>query len=121
MSRGPSLHRRARRLSTRIGAAAVTFTRTVQAYDPATGNTTPTTTSISGSATPDNEDQSQFYQALGLVVTKAVTLLFTPITYGQKPELGDTVVWSGDTHTVRHVAPVELDGNAIMSKVTVSS
>jgi hypothetical protein len=120
MSRGASLHRRAQRLSQRMGAP-ITFTHTEQEYDPTTGNTAPAETSITGNAVPDDQDQSQLYQALGLVVAKAITLLFTPATYGQKPELGDTCVYAGETRTVRHVAPVELDGNAIMSKVTVSS
>lgn len=116
MSTASGLHRRGLAFTRRIGVA-VTYTRIEQIKDPATGALTPTVTTITGSSSPDSEDQTQRYQALGLIGQRAATHNFWPDIIGQKPELNDTVVRAGETWRVRDVAPFDLGGDAITCKV----
>lgn len=99
--------------------AAVTFTLVTQTYDAETDTSTPATTTVSGHAVRVRGNPRQ-YEALGLVEASTPTLLFVPTTYGEEPELGATVVWNGETYTVRDVAPLAPDGSAILSRVVVS-
>lgn len=100
----------------------ITFTRTTQTYDAATDTMTPVTTTVTGEAVRVKGDP-QRYQALGLRLDTMPTLLFTPTTYGEVPEPGDTVVWpltGGDTYTVKDVDPVAPDGVVILARVVIA-
>lgn len=98
---------------------SVTFTRTTQAENLATGVLTPTVTTISGNAIRVR-GLPQTYRALGLIDSEAPTLLFDATTYGDRPAPGDTVVWEGLTWVVRDVNPVAPDGVAIISRVVIT-
>jgi hypothetical protein len=105
----------------REAGAPVTFTKTtLGSYDPVTGASTPTTVTVAGHATriPGKPDT---YQALGLIESKAPTLLFAPSAYGDVPPLGASVTWSGEKHVVRDVDPLEPDGTAILAHVVIES
>jgi len=119
MTQGPSLHQRANTLLTRIGSP-VTFTFTQTTINELTGGTIASAFFVSGHAIPDTDDQPKVYQDLGLIIGKAVTLLFSPSAYGEVPQIGSTVVWGGTTYTVRFVSPHELDATAILVKVVIS-
>lgn len=112
-----ALQKVADKATTKFGAP-VTFTRTTEGtHDPLTETFgEPTVTTITGSAVRTRGDKDT-YTRLGLVYAKHPTLLFTPDTAGELPELGDTVVWSGSTYTVAEVGPIEPDGDAIAARV----
>lgn len=102
----------------------ITFTRITQTADPATGIPTPSTSTIAGNAVrvrPRVHDIAR-YDAIGLKVQDVVTLLFTPATYGDTPQPGDTVPWpsTGPTFTVRDVNPIAPDGVTIAARVAVT-
>ena len=61
------------------------------------------------------------YQALGLSLTENPTLVFTPTTYGETPQPGDSVVWpaNGTTYCVEDVDPVAPDGVTILARVVI--
>lgn len=99
--------------------AAVTFTRLVEGYDPATDLVSPTTTTVAGQAVQVRPSYER-YRALGLVIEDARRLLFAPTTFGAQPTVGDTVTWSGDLLTVRDIEPISPDGNTLICFVTVS-
>ena len=101
--------------------AAVTFTyATAGTYDAATDTyTTPTSTTVSGSAMQVRGTPEQNV-VLGLVESEAPTLLFAPTTYGGVPEPGYTVSWNSVTYTVKAVTPVAPDGTVILARVVVA-
>lgn len=99
--------------------AAVTFTKTLQQHDAATDAVTSTTLSVVGHAVQTRSDPKR-YEALGLLITEARTLLFAPTIYGALPAPGYTVTWAGSEWTVRDVDPVAPDGTALVARVTVS-
>lgn len=111
-------HSRAHDLVRRKGAA-VTFTTTTQAYDPATDTLTPTTSTVAGQAVQVAGDPER-YRDLGLIETEARTLLVAPTTFGQVPAVGAAVTWGGVTWTVRWLEPVAPDGTAIVVEIVVS-
>ena len=104
----------------------ITFTRTTQTADPATGIPTPTVTTITGNAVrvaPRSKLDIERYAELGLQLHQIAVLLFTPTTYGDTPQTGDTVVWpatNGATYTVRDVNPIAPDGVTIAARVAVT-
>lgn len=102
--------------------AAVTFTRTTNGYDAATGLVTPTDTTITGQAIQVRLGGAALerFRALGLVVEDGRRLVFAPTTLGQQPSVGDRCTWSGDVLTVRDVELVAPDGEAIIAYVTVA-
>lgn len=106
--------------------AAVTFSRVTQgSYDAATDTATPATSTVSGYAIRVSGDQTtrgnpDRYSQLGLVESKAPTLLFAASTYGSVPELGATCSWNSETFTVRDVNPIAPDGTPIVSYVVIS-
>lgn len=86
---------------------------------PTTGRySAPSTSTVSGSAVRV-KGNPKTYEALKLVEAEAPTLLFAPTTYGQLPELGAVVSWGGVSYTVKDVAPVAPDGNAIIARIVV--
>lgn len=60
------------------------------------------------------------YRELELVEDRALTLLFRPTTFGEKPPLGSCVTWAGEEYNVNAVEPVAPDGNSIIARVVVS-
>lgn len=104
----------------RANGAAVTFTHATSTYNPTTGvDVAGTPTTISGyalrvSGSPDT------YRARSLIPSTSPTLFFVPSTYGDVPEEGDTVVWAGETLTVKDIDPFEPDGVAIFAYVVVA-
>ncbi len=61
------------------------------------------------------------YTQLGLTILRAITLFWVPVTYGDRPTLGSTVVWSdGLTYTVRWVEALAPDGKLITATVVCS-
>lgn len=104
----------------RDAGAAVTFTRTVQAHDEATGQVTPTETTIAGYAIRDTGRPDR-YARLALLPSRAPTLLFAASTYGDAVALGDVVTWGGLTYTVRDIEPVAPDGTPIVASVVVGA
>ncbi len=99
----------------------VTFARTVPGtHDPATDTwTDPTETTITGFAIQVRGDPDT-YRDLGLIQSEAPTLFFTPTSYGDRPQPGDTVTWAGATLTVRDVQPIQPDGVMLAAKVVVA-
>jgi len=97
---------------------AVTFTRTTRSYSGTTDTPTTQTTTLPGTAIRVRGDPHR-YSALGLVESKAPTLLWIPTTYGDTPEPGDEVVWRSETYTARDVEVVAPDGVTIAAKVIV--
>ena len=98
---------------------AVTFTRTAQgSYDAATDTATLSTSTIVGTAVQVQGDPHR-YAALGLVESKAPTLIFVPNTYGDTPEPGDVVTWQSQEYTVRDVTPAAPDGVTIAARVII--
>ena len=106
---------------------ATTFTRTNPGtYDGTTDTFTGAAAStITGSAIQVKGNPSR-YAALGLVLSTMPTLFFTPTTYPllangtEFVQPGDTVVWSGQTFTVRDVDPIAPDAYVIAARVIVS-
>lgn len=97
------------------------ITRTVQAsYDPTTDSSTLTTTTIEGLAVRTQGNPHR-YAELGLVESKAPTLIFVPETYGDTPEPGDTLEWVNETYTIRDVQPWAPDGVTIGCSMVVST
>lgn len=104
-----------------------TFTRTsAGTYDGATGTWSgPATTTITGSAI-QVRGTPQRYQALELVLSTMPTLFFTPDDYPLLANTdafvlaGDTVVWTGDTYTVKDVDPIAPDGYVIAARIIVA-
>jgi ABC-type transport system substrate-binding protein len=105
----------------KAAGSAVTFrTASPGTFDPATGTyTDDTTTSVVGAAIRIGANPI-LYQALNLVTAEAPTLLFAPATAGALPPLGATVMWGGETYTVKNVTPVAPDGTAILARVVVA-
>jgi hypothetical protein len=101
--------------------SAVTFTRTNPGTYDATTDTysSPSTSTVTGDAIQVAGNPEQ-YKALELIESEAPTLFFTPDTYGQLPELGDTVVWNSVTYTVRAKQPIAPDGTAIAARLVVA-
>ena len=105
----------------RTAGAAVTFTRTTNAYDEATGLLTPTTATVTGYAIRDMGSPDR-YERLGLVPATHPTLWVTTATYGAAVLLGDTVTWGGKVLTVKDVEPVDLDGTgAVIASVVAGA
>lgn len=100
---------------------AVTFSHgTPGTYDPATDTSTAgTTVSVSGFAM-QIDGLPEVYAALGLVQSENPTLLFRPTAPGTMPALGSTVVWGGETLTVKDVEPLAMNGTATAARVRCS-
>lgn len=100
--------------------AAVTFTKTSQAYNASTGESTPIVTSVAGRAVQVSGDPVA-YERLSLTESDAPTLLFAADTYGEIPEVGSRCTWGGRTYTAREVLPDAPDGTAIRCRVVISA
>ena len=100
---------------------ATTFTySTPGTYDAATRTySTPTTTTITGSAIEVRGDP-ETYKALSLIESEAPTLMFAPTTYGDEIEPGYTVSWSNVTYTVKSVRHLRPDGVCILSYAVIA-
>lgn len=96
----------------------ITFTRTTQVENESTGVLTPTVTTITGAAIRVR-GSPETNRALGLVDSEAPTLLFTPTTYGERPQAGDTVIWESLLWSVADVNPIAPDGITIMARVVI--
>lgn len=101
--------------------AYVTFTHEVPGtYNPETDQETGGSSStISGYAMEIAGDPT-LYTQLGLIESDNPTLQFVPDTLGQLPVLGSTVVWGGETLTVKNVLRLAMNGTAEAAKVVVS-
>ena len=88
----------------------ITVTRRTQTHDSATGLTSETVTTLTGSAFAKSSGEADVYERLSLVRAEAPLLLFTPTTYGDKAEIGDTLPWAGNTYTVRSARSLDPDG-----------
>lgn len=101
--------------------AAVTFTfANPGTYDRATNTYSGgSSSSVSGYASRVPGDPER-YKLLGLIEGESPTLLFTPDTNGDKPELLATVTWASATYVVRDVDPWAPDGTARSCRVVVS-
>jgi hypothetical protein len=110
----------------RGAGAEVTFRKVTQTHDPATETFTESVASVSGYAVRTraiSQQDRQRYEALGLVSSDVIVLLFTTYTYGDAPELGSTCTWGGATNTymVRDVDALDPDGSGgILFRVAVS-
>lgn len=117
---GARMHANALRLAQSVGRAC-TFTETTQAYDPTTGTYTASAVQVAGYAVRDNPTP-EFYQALGLTVQGSETLLFSPSTFGEEPEIGATVVWGDDdddTYTVKQIERIGPNSTASLLRVVL--
>lgn len=88
-------------------------------YNPETGASTLTITTVVGVAIRDKGDP-KVYDRLGLIESDAPTLLFVADTAFEVPELGMTGTMAGVKYTVRDVNPIAPGGSAIMTKLVVS-
>lgn len=100
--------------------AAITFTkRSAGTHDPITDTfSAPSLSSVAGHAIRTKGDAKR-YESLKLTPTDAITLLFAPTTYGQRPALGATATWEGAPVVVRDTDPVAPDGSDIVCRVIV--
>ncbi len=105
---------------------SITFTRTTQTHDAATGTMTSATSTVVGSAIrvqPRSIFEWEMYKELSLTEAEAPLLFFTPNAYGEVPKPGDVVTWpetDGTVYTVRRVSPLAPDGVVIAARVLVS-
>jgi hypothetical protein len=101
----------------------ITVTRRTQMHDEATGLTSEVVTTITGSAIEKSSGEADVYAALSLMRAEAPLLLFTPTTYGDEVQIGDTLQWpeSGTTYTVRSARHLRPDGVVILSYLVVST
>ena len=97
---------------------SVTFTRTTTVHTPGVGSSS-TTTTIAGEAFGKLSGALEEFAAAGLTSQSARLLVFTPATYGDFPDKGDTVEWESETWTVHSVRTLAPDGVAILSYVVV--
>lgn len=105
----------------------ITFTRRRKggtAYNPVTDRrSAPDVTTITGTAIKDTGDPDQ-YRELGLIQGQALTLLFTPTTYGDRIDVGDECEFpegSGARYTARACEHLDPDGfGPIVTTVVVS-
>lgn len=101
--------------------AVVTFSHgTAGGYDAATDTfSAGSVVTVLGRAMQiDGEPET--YAALGLIQSENPTLLFRPDTSGQLPALGSTVVWGGESLTVKDVEPLAMAGVATAARIRVS-
>lgn len=99
--------------------AAVTFSKTVVAYDAATDTSTSSTSTVAGFAMRIQGDPDE-YARLGLIQSEHPMLSFEPTTPGQLPPLGATVVFGGETLTVEDVNPCAMDGTPTSAHIRCS-
>lgn len=100
--------------------ASVSITSTAHSYDASTGRSTPSATAMTGAAV-ETDAERKWLEALGLVQTAALVLLFVATTYGDVPALDGKLTWAGATHTIKGVKPFNPDGNgAIYSYLAVT-
>lgn len=80
-----------------------------------------TFTPLSGSAVTGAAVQAEAspkeYEALGLVMSTSVALLFAPSTYGSEPALSSTFTWGGGAFVVAHTDPIAPSGSALVVRV----
>ena len=105
----------------------ITFTRTTQVYDGATGFSAPVVTTITGSGIIISGDPQQF-AALGLVQEQSAIIGFTPTSYplailtDNFVRPGDTTTINGVQMTVRKIPKlVAPDGYVIFARIAVST
>lgn len=104
---------------TRKGAAVTFSLSSAGAYDPATDTTSnPTTTSVSGHAMEIDGDPD-LYKALNLIETDNPTLLFQPAVRGTYPALGSSVVWGGNTYTLKNRKMLAMNGTVTALRCVV--
>lgn len=101
----------------------ITVTRRTETHDEATGRTSETVTTLTGSAFAKSSGEADAYAALSLVRSKAPLLLFTPTTYGDRAEVGDTLQWpeDGPHYTVRSARDLNPDGLGVILQYLVVS
>lgn len=99
--------------------AAVVFTSTTSTVDPATDlSSGPVTVTVTGRAMQVAGDPD-VYKDLELTESENPTLLFTPDTVGQMPELGASVPWGGDTFTVKNRNRLAMAGTPTAAFIVV--
>ena len=59
------------------------------------------------------------YRALSLIETDNPTLLFKPAIMGQYPPLGSTVVWGGNTYTLKNRKMLAMAGTVTAVRCVV--
>lgn len=120
MANYATTHQRALAKVKAAGAIAV-FTLTGQgALNDATDRVTPgTDVVVTGYAIEEKPNYAQ-YQALGLVVSKARTLFWVPVTFGDEPAMSSRIPWNGRTYAIKNVAPLAPGGKTISATIVVS-
>jgi hypothetical protein len=99
--------------------AAVTFTKVTSTVDPTTDqSSSPVTTTVTGRAMQVDGDPDT-YEKLELVESENPTLLFSPDTVGQLPDLGSSVPWGGASYVVKNRKPLAMNGTATAAMVVV--
>ena len=96
--------------------APVTITRDTSDYNAATDSTVPSSTTSATSAVQRKSDWRKV-QALGLTLSKTVTLLVAASGMAFDPQMGDTLTWNGVTYAVKDVQTLAPDGTAIVHTV----
>jgi hypothetical protein len=101
--------------------AAVTLTGvTPGTYDPATDTTTGgSTVTLAGHAMQIDGDPD-LYTQLGLIESENPTLLFKPASGSVPDVLGWTIVWGGETLTIKNVTRLAMAGVTTAAKLVVS-
>jgi hypothetical protein len=101
----------------RKGAAVTYSYLSAGTYDPATDTTTgDSVVTLTGHLMQIDGDP-EAYAALGLVQSENPTHLFRPTTVGQMPPLGATVVFGGETLTVKDVEPLAMNGTKTAARI----
>jgi hypothetical protein len=66
------------------------------------------------------DGEPDLYVALGLVESENPTLLFQPTTPGTLPALGASVVWGGESLTVKNIKSAAMSGTPTAARIVVS-
>lgn len=88
-------------------------------YDPDAGWQENPEAGVNGKAV-ELPGEAQEYEALELIGTDAVTLLFVPTVMGELPRLGYDGTWAGKVRTVRQVFPIRPAGTALLARVVMA-
>ena len=110
----PATAATATRLLRRFGASAVLGRETTGAYDPATGTTPVTVTSLTTTAAVFAYDQKY--------IDGTLVLLGDQLAYcapGVEPKQGDTLTWQGRAYTVVAVKPVSPAGVPVLFEAQI--
>jgi hypothetical protein len=103
----------------RFRGAAVTFSKTTQAYDASAGTMTPSTATVAGYALQVSRGQRKNADG-ALIEGEEIELEFLPATAGQVPAIDSSVTFGGYSYNTVRVGPLTLNGTVSTTRVVVA-